>query len=301
MSQRCIQVAIGLIFHQSQVLVGWRNHAQHQGNKYEFPGGKVETGESAVDACRREILEEVGVDIAQWHVFAEIEHQYDDLTVKLHIFHAQLDQSQMSAIQSPWSWYSRPALAELNFPAANQVIIQRLLWPKSIKIAANLEALEQLATDCQLYLRCQTADIETSLAMIGSLAITDVQRLIVNIELWSLLSPELQANIGAVHFKQQQLLALTEQDIPRQIRCIAACHDQQAIAQANALGFEAIILSPVLATPTHPEQQGLGWERFAQLATETQLPVFALGGMSATDLKTVEQQGGYGVAGIRHF
>lgn len=301
MSQRCIQVAIGLIFNQSQVLVGWRNQAQHQGNKYEFPGGKVETGESAVDACRREIMEEVGVDIAQWHVFTVIEHQYDDLTVQLHIFHAQLENSQLGHIQSPWSWYSRAALAELNFPAANQAIIQRLLWPKSIKIATDLDVLEQLPVERHLYLRSPTADLGTLLTAMRSLAQTDLQRLIVNVELWSRLSPELQTNIGAVHFKQQQLLALTVQDVPRQMRCIAACHDQQAIAQANALGFDAIMLSPVLATPTHPEQLGLGWQCFAQLAAQTQLPVFALGGMSVTDLKTVEQHGGYGVAGIRNF
>ena len=59
MSKPVIDIAIGLLLHRGKVLVGWRQAKQHQGNKYEFPGGKVESGESPEEACRREIYEEV--------------------------------------------------------------------------------------------------------------------------------------------------------------------------------------------------------------------------------------------------
>lgn len=301
MSQRCIDVAIGLVFYQSKVLVGWRNHEQHQGGKHEFPGGKVEVGESAVAACQREIFEEVGIDLVNWHVFDLIEHQYDDITVRLHIFHAQLPQQQLAAIKTPWAWYSRPALVELNFPAANQQIIRRLLWPKLIKIGTDITALQQLSADRDLYLRYDADQFDQVIEQVATRPMTLLQRLIVNVELWAQLSHQQQINIGAVHFKQQQLQQLTQQDLPQQIRCIAACHDAQSIAQANRLGVDAIILSPVLDTPTHPEQSGLGWQHFAELAIQTQLPVFALGGMAPENLAQAEQHHAYGLAGIRNF
>ena len=69
MSKPLVQVAIAILLHQGKVLVGWRQAEQHQGNKHEFPGGKVEAGETPEQACRREVLEEVGIDIQDWHAF----------------------------------------------------------------------------------------------------------------------------------------------------------------------------------------------------------------------------------------
>ena len=50
MSKPTIHVAIAILMHQDQVLVGWREATQHQGNKYEFPGGKVENAETPMAA-----------------------------------------------------------------------------------------------------------------------------------------------------------------------------------------------------------------------------------------------------------
>ena len=88
---------------------------QHQGNKYEFPGGKVEQGELPVEACRREVIEEVGIDIEQWQAFDFISHEYEDVIVNLHIFHASVQPEQLAGIKQPWRWYSRDELSELNF------------------------------------------------------------------------------------------------------------------------------------------------------------------------------------------
>ena len=58
-------------------------------------------------------------------------------------------------------------------------------------------------------------------------------------------------------------------------------------------------LSPVLPTPTHPESDGMGWEKFAELAQLSDVPVFALGGMEFGELETVWQNNAVGIAGIR--
>jgi len=58
MAKATVDVAIAILLHKSKVLVGWRQANQHQGNKHEFPGGKVEKWETPEQACRREIYEE---------------------------------------------------------------------------------------------------------------------------------------------------------------------------------------------------------------------------------------------------
>ena len=143
MAKATVDVAIAILLHKSKVLVGWRQVNQHQGNKHEFPGGKVEKGETPEQACRREIYEEVGIGLKDWHRFDVICHEYDDIIVNLHLFHAYVPEELLSLIHQPWVWFDRDQLAELNFPKANAAILDRLIWPHLIKINHELSALPQ--------------------------------------------------------------------------------------------------------------------------------------------------------------
>lgn len=303
MSKPSIHVAIALLLYRGKVLVGWRNADQHQGNKYEFPGGKIEAGETPVEACRREIFEEVGIGIQQWHAFDVIHHVYDDVEVFLHLFHATVPEQYLHDIQKPWTWYGRDQLFALNFPKANQAIIQRLYWAHQIKISDNLSALsikKSLDDNAQFFYFRTTAD-QVAVTQISQLAANALSRLIVNIELWQQLPEHLQKSIAAVHYKQHQLMDLHIEQLPIGLRCIAACHDLVSLQRAQILGFDAVMLSPVFATQTHPEAKGLGWEKFAEYAKTCDLPVFALGGLSQADLAIAQQHYAYGIAGIRNF
>lgn len=298
MSKPSIHVAIALLFHQGKVLVGWRNEHQHQGNKYEFPGGKVENGETPEQACRREIFEEVGIGIQTWHAFDLIHHDYEDIEVHLHLFHAQVPRQYLKDIKLPWTWYSREKLLELNFPKANQTILERLSWKHLIKINADLSVLDQLSDDEYLYWRIEDyAQIE----QLDHLDESQLAKLIVNRDLWQRMDIHQQKYVAAIHYRQDQLLALQAGQLPVAIRCIAACHDAVSIQRANQLGFDALLLSPVLETSTHSDAVPLGWEHFAELAKMSDIPVYALGGVKPTDLETAKQHFAYGVAGISQF
>lgn len=299
MTKAVLDIAIGLVFYQGQVLVGWRTSDQHQGNKYEFPGGKVESGETALAACRREVFEEVGVDIVVWHPFDVVTHDYDDLKLNLHIFHAQLDASALLQVKTPWSWYTRAQLQRLEFPAANKNMIARLNWPTQIKISEDIDALAQLGADQALYWRIAAAQLNET--VLQDFDASQLAGLIVNIEIYNLLSPQHRQHITAVHFKQHQLMALKIGDLPLGQRCIAACHDLAAIQQAQAVGFDAVLLSPVQATASHPEAIGMGWQAFQQIAQQCHIPIFALGGLKPNDLDLAQRHGAYGVAGISGF
>ena len=317
MSKPSVHVAIALLLYRGKVLVGWRNADQHQGNKYEFPGGKIEAGETPVEACRREIFEEVGIGIQQWHAFDVIHHEYDDVEVFLHLFHATVNEQYLTDIQKPWTWYSRDQLLGLNFPKANQSIIQRLFWNHRIKISEDLSELcrnqqsvanantlneSNLNEDAAQPLFYYRTELLTSaVEQVQQLNLHDLSRLIINVDMWKQLPESLQKAVAAVHYKQQQVMDLQIGQLPLGVRCIAACHDLVSLQRAHQLGFDAVILSPVLPTATHPDAHTLGWEQFAQYAKSSDLPVFALGGLSPTDLSIAQEHGAYGIAGISQF
>ena len=297
MSKPNIHVAIALLFHQNKVLVGWREAKQHQGNKHEFPGGKVEAGETPVDACRREVFEEVGVGIQHWHAFDIICHEYDDVIVNLHIFQAAVPAALLKDIQVPWTWFSRPQLLELNFPQANRAIVQRLVWQQAIKVSEDLKHLANLPKQKLLYWRVEpNAACKVELS---EYCIEQLGQVIINLELWKQLNTIQQHAIAAIHLKQSQLMQLQKGDLKVGQRYIAACHDIVSAQHAQQIGCEAILLSPVLVTTTHHDATPLGWEKFQQIAEFVDIPVFALGGLTQHDFATAEQHHAYGIAGVR--
>ncbi|EPG37609.1 thiamine phosphate synthase [Acinetobacter colistiniresistens] len=299
MAKATVDVAIAILLHKSKVLVGWRQANQHQGNKHEFPGGKVELGETPEQACRREIFEEVGIGLKDWHVFDLICHEYDDIIVNLHLFHAYVPDELLNLIHQPWVWYRRDQLANLNFPKANAAILQRLSWPHLIQISDQLNHMSKQNT--LFYWRTALEDQTQIDSQLQILTDEQCSRLIVNYALWQQLSRDLQAKIQTIHLKQSQLMHLNKAELVVGKRFIAACHDAVSLQHAHQIGCDAVFLGPVNATTTHPDVQGIGWDGFAALAQNSDIPVFALGGVAPADLEQAQKHHAYGLAGIRQF
>lgn len=294
-----MHVAIAILSYKNQILVGWREAKQHQGNKHEFPGGKVEAGETPEQACRREVLEEVGIDLTEWYTFDFIQHEYEDVIVHLHLFLAHVPQTQLSQIQQPWTWYQREELLNLNFPKANAAMLQRLYWKKHIKISEQISDLEHLKAHQLMYWRIETDANQAEL--LKNIHQDHLDQLIVNESLFNRLSSDLKAKIKTIHLKQHQLITKQKNELIVGKRYIAACHDYESVQHAAYIGCDAILLSPVLNTTTHPETPELGWEQFQQIASSIDIPVFALGGMTEQDIEIAKQHAAYGIAGIRNF
>jgi 8-oxo-dGTP diphosphatase len=206
----------------------------------------------------------------------------------------------LNLIHQPWAWYTREQLLHLNFPKANKDIIKRLYWPHFIKISPTLTPVEN--DDTLVYWRSEKDSFDqVDLEKLALLDTNQLSKLIVNVDVWHKLKPELKTHIKTVHLKQSQLMSLHKGDLEVGVRFIAACHDAVSLQHAQQIGCDAIFISPVKVTETHPDATALGWDRLNDLIEKCQIPVFALGGMSPDDLVTAQQYGAYGLAGIRNF
>ncbi|KPH65129.1 8-oxo-dGTP diphosphatase MutT [Pseudoalteromonas sp. NEC-BIFX-2020_002] len=127
MTKKIIHVAVGVIKAGNTLFICKRPDDKHQGGLWEFPGGKVESGETVFEALKRELIEEVALTIHSSSQLMVIEHDYGDKCVKLDV-HVVTDfsgdahgaEGQLSA------WVAIDKLSEYNFPAANVEIIEKI-------------------------------------------------------------------------------------------------------------------------------------------------------------------------------
>ncbi len=123
-----VHVAVGVVLRDGQVFLTRRHQGAHQGGKWEFPGGKVENSETVAQALYRELNEEISIDVLACTPFMEINHDYGDKKVKLDIFLVeQFSGEPNSAEGNEQQWCNIQSLADLDFPAANGVIVEKLM------------------------------------------------------------------------------------------------------------------------------------------------------------------------------
>ncbi|GAA0814942.1 8-oxo-dGTP diphosphatase MutT [Colwellia asteriadis] len=127
-----VQVAVGVITrvddnNQREFFLTKRAEHVHQGGKWEFPGGKVEDGETVAQALARELNEEVGIEVLSGQPLTVITHDYGDKCVSLEVFIVENFLHEPTAQEGQLQgWFSLPSLKTLDFPAANQTIIELL-------------------------------------------------------------------------------------------------------------------------------------------------------------------------------
>lgn len=122
-----INVAVGVVIKAGQVLLARRNIQQHQGGKWEFPGGKIEAGESTPAALTRELQEECDIIATQMQPLILIEHDYGDKKVSLDTYIVSEFTGQAKGLEGQEiQWVDLNALAEFDFPDANIAILKAL-------------------------------------------------------------------------------------------------------------------------------------------------------------------------------
>ena len=122
-----VHVAVGVIKSGEQYFLTRRLEGTHQGGKWEFPGGKVENGESVYQALHRELEEEVAIDVLSCIPLITIEHDYGDKHVKLEVFVVDNFSNEPQAQEGQEEgWFSYQEMLALDFPKANVDILEAL-------------------------------------------------------------------------------------------------------------------------------------------------------------------------------
>jgi 8-oxo-dGTP diphosphatase len=125
-SPRRIVVTAAVIEHENSFLVTRRPNGVHLAGSWEFPGGKIEPGESHAVALAREIVEELDTEVAVGREVFAVTHTYPDRIVELHFLACQLRGEPRGALGQEMRWVPRQELRELPFPPADEELIRRL-------------------------------------------------------------------------------------------------------------------------------------------------------------------------------
>jgi mutator protein MutT len=118
-------IAIAVVEHNGQFLVGIRPPEADLAGYSEFPGGKVEPGELPAQAAIRECREETGLEVEVAGEFPEQVHRYDHDHVRLMFYHCRLNQKDENP-HTPFQWVDRADLESLRFPAGNNAVLTLL-------------------------------------------------------------------------------------------------------------------------------------------------------------------------------
>lgn len=302
-------VAAALIDGDGRVLLARRHDDAHQGGLWEFPGGKLEPGEAVEVGLARELDEELGVALGASRPLIRVTHHYPDRSVLLDVHRVDAWRGEPHGREGqPIEWVAIGDLRDYPMPPADVPIVTALQLPDSylitppqvgdeeaflVALAAGLDAGVRLV---QLRLFDLPDD---ALLRLGREIVARCHargaRVLFNGE------PERMRALDAdgLHLNGRQLHAYRTRPVPDDLLLAASCHSSSDLQQAQQIGADFALLSPVLPTRSHPDADPLGWDGFARLVADANLPVFALGGMRPEVLRTAWQHGAQGIAGIR--
>lgn len=307
-------IAVGVIRNnKNQVLLSLRSSTVQQPDLWEFPGGKLEPGETVREALSRELNEELALTVKSARPLIQIHHDYDKYSVLLDVWNVDSWDSdflegnaRIGKEGQVIEWVDIAKLDERDYPEANKPIIKAVKLPrlylicpepegdvkKYIKrfeecISAGITLFQLRFIDDSLY------DINESLIMeLIELCKSSHSILMINS------SPEYVVKVGAngVHLNSARLLQLGKRPLDENYLVSASCHDFSELEHAANIDVDFLVLSPVNRTPSHQTVNPLGWENFKTLIEPFPIPIYALGGMQADDIKKSCECGGQGIS-----
>ncbi len=303
-----IHVACGVLQNSSgKVLIAQRPPGKIAAGKWEFPGGKIESGESPREALDRELHEELGVSPKTARPLIRYTHAYSDRVVTLETWLVNSWQGDLEGREKQqFAWFDpraplnidvlptvSPSLGALRLPLAYvftapraspaEIIAGLNLLPRGALLRIRLPSLSDEAYEHVVL------EVLPEARKIGLSLIVDR-------------GEDMAARIGAdgVHFDQNTLMGTAPADQNDLLR-LASCHDSDSLAHAKQIKFDAAVLGNVRPTASHPERSAMGWNRFSELAGKANLPVYAIGGLGPEDQDEAFAHNAQGVAGISAY
>ncbi len=320
-----IHVVAGVIRDaRGRILLARRTEGRDLAGLWEFPGGKVEAGESPEAALVRELREELGIEARVGDALIRVPQQYPDKRLVLDVRHVDVHGIPKGLDGQALAWVPPARLASYPMPPADRPVVAALMQPDRYLVTpvpdddrawlgALAQALERgvprvqlrapgidpsrwarLATEAVRL--CREAGAEVLVNGDAGLA----ERLGAGLHLHA---AQLQQVVGAAHGRDaageehRGHGPLLQGQEPRPLA--ASCHDIDDLLRAQSLGCDFVVLGPVLPTASHPGAPSLGWEAFAAMRERVSLPIYAIGGLGVDDVVIARAHGAQGIAAIR--
>ncbi|QJR13868.1 Nudix family hydrolase [Usitatibacter palustris] len=269
---------------------------------WEFPGGKIEAGEDARAALVRELEEELGIRATALTPWITRIHKYTHAHVRLHFLRVTAWEGEPRPLEdqaiawqrigatnvSPMLPANAPILAALALPAVMIVSDAEGLgidaWIAKLTERALVEPVLVQVREKGMGWQPLQHMISRALARAGSVG----ARIVVNSDCGAF------PQASGVHLTSKALMAATAR--PEGDLVGASAHDERELDQAAKIGVDYAVVGPVKATPSHAGVAPISWERFAALARERPMPIYAIGGLTRADLVEARRHGAHGVA-----
>lgn len=313
-------VAAWLARADGTVLLAQRQIGKSYADCFEFPGGKVQPGETEQAAIARELMEELGLRVQVHEALGQtIEDQRENeggQIVQLTLYRVSAPEADLQRLGPvglegqalrfcPPGRMQRLLLPPLDRPLVRDLALSRklVISPEPIEEGEFLRGLKATigVGNRLVLLRAKQRRLTDLRSMIvkardvlaaagGELLIQDRADLV---QQWRL---------GGMSLTAKALMQLKKRPLPDNYWLSAACHNSDELQHAQAIDCNFVTLAPVAPTATHPNLPGIGWTKFQQLTRNfPKLPIYALGGLKPADLPHAQQSGAFGVAGISAF
>ncbi|MEX2499439.1 MAG: Nudix family hydrolase [Wenzhouxiangellaceae bacterium] len=297
---------------EGRVLVSRRLAGRHLAGMWEFPGGKIEPGESPEAALKRELEEELGIDAGPSRPLVAVRHQYPEKNVRLWLYEVHSFSGSPHGVEGQEiRWATPQELAALEMPAADRPLPRLLDLDGYYAISPSPGEFDS----ADGFVDAWRASLEAGFCLLrlrpakGERVDPDlvqrIDRLTREFGARWIASGDLEQCFGwpadGVHLDTRQLMTLDKRPLPEDKLVIASCHDLEEIHIADFLDADLVTFSPVEPTATHPEATPIGWDDFERVVRRSPLPVMALGGVRPDDWGRARSVGAFGVAGIRAF
>ena len=308
MSIPVIEVVVAVIIKSDgSFLLARRPESKPCGGYWEFPGGKIEPGESRPYALNRELMEELGIQIELSYPWITLFYTYSHATVRLFFYRIEKWHGEPYAKENQeLSWQFADDIKVAPMLPTNVPVLQALSLPPVYQItnAADLGVEDTLIKLKNAFLQGtklvqirEPAMIKDDLRLFAHKVVELAHYYGVKVLMNGDTELSREIEVDGVHFSSAQLMAATNR--PEANLCGASCHNVEELFQAERLGMDFVVLGPVLATLSHPGATPMGWRKFAEIIRDFPLPVYALGGMKLEDLTTSWEHGAHGIAMIR--
>jgi len=319
-------VAAALVDDQGRVLLAQRAAQKHQGGRWEFPGGKVDPGETPEAALARELHEELGVKPLTTEPLIALHYAYPDRRIDLRVWTVTAWQdadvpggplrcAPRGREGQALVWVPRTELGLWALPDANRPVHQALVLPRRWHLTPPTLQAQQLGawwSDRQAFWQRPETGVLLRLTAVSP---TERRAMARQVCAWARDLPhpprvllhgdpeELSwvPEATGVHLPESVARRYTQRPVATSYTCSMSCHSPEALAWAEQLHCDFAFLSPVLPTTSHPDEPTLGWDTWRAWVAEANLPVYALGGVTPDLDASVRRWGGQGVAGISAF